>query len=58
MGEAMMRCEACDAIFPRREVRVDARDDWRCPVCASLRLCREPTRWDQTRDLMLDYHRL
>ena len=50
------RCERCDAVFPETRIRVDDRDDRRCPQCGSLRIAYVLTRGEKTRNFLIDYN--
>ena len=51
------RCERCDAVFSEARIRVDARDDRRCPQCGSVRILYVSSRREKTRDFLLEYNR-
>ena len=42
-GNHHYRCQACGAVLTRSALDIDARDDWHCPYCGSLRLERALT---------------
>ena len=58
LWQGQVICERCGAVAEARDIRVEARDDYACPSCGSLRLKPLPQRHEGVRSFLLDYNHL